>query len=339
MRVLVTGHDGYIGTVLVSHLKKKGYEVSGLDSYFYEDCWLGKHLDSCPALRKDIRDVTLTDLEGIDAVVHLAALSNDPLGQLSTELTLDHNYRATENLAKLSKQAGVQRFLYASSCSLYGKSDQLSVDENTSMAPLTAYAQSKVMSEKALLALANEHFSPIILRCSTVFGYSPKLRVDLVVNNLTGWGFTLGKIKILSDGSPWRPLIHVEDLARAYEFFLAIELGKHKEKIFNIGFNSHNYQVRQIAESVAHHIKGSILEFAVEPDRDSRSYRVNFDRFESVSKLKPQWDLDKGIQHLLEVYREHGFKERDFRGRKFTRLNQIRHLSETQQLDKELRWR
>ena len=338
-RVLVTGHDGYVGAVLVPQLVKKGYDVTGLDTFYYEDCWFGDSRVKIKSVRKDIRDIEVNDLKQFDAIIHLAALSNDPLGQLSAKVTLDIDYHATVRLAEFAKQAGVQRFLYASSCSLYGKSDKEWMDETSPMAPLTAYAESKVKAEQDLQKLSDSHFAPIILRCATIFGVSPKLRVDLVVNNLTAWGITTGKIRILSDGTPWRPLIHVEDLAAAYEFFLHVPVDTGQNQVFNIGFNTHNYKVRTIAELVTHILPGTEVVFSEKPDRDARSYRVRFDNFHSLFGLEPQWDLEGGILQIVEAYRKHRLMQEDFFGRKYVRLNQIQYLMKAGRLDSELRWR
>jgi nucleoside-diphosphate-sugar epimerase len=335
---LVTGHDGYIGAVLVPHLLERGYEVVGLDTFYYGDCWLTQRRLPIRAFRKDVRDVEQGELRGFDAIIHLAALSNDPVGALAPDLTLDINYRASVRLAELAKQAGVRRFVYASSCSLYGKTPEEWVDETCPMAPLTAYAQSKVLTEEGLHKLADSHFSPIILRFATVYGISPKLRIDLVANNLAGWGVITGEIRILSDGTPWRPLIHVEDVAAAYEFSLRVPLEKVHNQTFNVGFNSHNYQVRDIAEQVAEVLPEAEVSFASEPDRDSRSYRVRFDRFQTLSGLKPQWDLKSGVQQIVEAYQQVGLTQEALTGRKYVRLNQIKHLIEVGRLDAHLRW-
>ena len=338
-KVLVTGHDGYIGTVLAQRLQDEGYTVVGLDTFYYEDCYFGQKGKPINAMRKDVRDVTLDELQGFDAVIHLAALSNDPIGELDAELTIDINYRASVSLAKLAKQAGVRRFLYASSCSLYGKTSDEWLDESSAMVPLTAYAQSKVLAEEGLSHLANEHFSPITLRFATVFGMSQKLRVDLVVNNLAGCADTTGEIRILSDGSPWRPLIHVEDVAAAYEFFLRVPLEAVHGQTFNVGFNSLNYQVRSIADCIAEAHPGAIVSFASAPDRDSRSYRVSFDKFQSLFDRGPKWDLQAGIQQMMAAYSDTGLTHETFAGRKFVRLNQIQYLIQSGLLDSKLRWK
>jgi nucleoside-diphosphate-sugar epimerase len=337
-KVLVTGSDGYIGSVLVPALVAGGYEVRGLDAFYYEDCLFGKRKPAVETIRKDVRDVTAGDLRGFDAIIHLAALSNDPLGALDVGLTLEINCRASTRLAELAKAAGVPRFLYASSCSLYGKSHEEWVDEASLMAPTTAYARSKVMTEEFLHTVADDCFSPVILRCATVFGLAPKLRVDLVVNNLTGWGVTTQEIRLLSDGTPWRPLIHVEDLARAYEFFLRAPAAQVHDRAFNVGFCALNYRVRDIAEAVGRSLPGTRIAIAKEPDRDARSYRVRFDRFVALSGLAPLWDLESGVADILKGYRDKGLTREEFLGRKYVRLNQLRYLLDTNRIDAQLRW-
>lgn len=337
-KVLVTGHDGYVGSVLVERLLTAGYEVVGLDTCYYEDCDFTQGASPGSVIRKDIRDVALEDLSGVDAVIHLAGLSNDPVGELDPELTLDINYRASVSLAKLAKQSGVRRFLYASSCSLYGAGSGDWLDESSPMVPLTAYARSKVLSEGDILPMADENFSPIMLRFATVFGISPKLRMDLVVNNLAGWAKTTGKIQILSDGSPWRPLIHVEDVAAAYEFFLHAPKDVVHGQKFNVGFNDQNYQVQAIAEQVAASYPEAAVSFASTPDLDSRSYRVSFDKFQSLYKKGPHWDLKAGIEQIAEAFRDNGLTYEDFTGRDYTRLNQLIYLIDAGLIDSNLRW-
>ena len=336
-RVLVTGHDGYIGSVLVRLLLGSGYDVTGLDVSYYGDCNFSKIEHPIRNIQRDIRDVDLRDLRGFDAIIHLAALSNDPVGELSPALTLDINFQSSVRLAELAKIAGIRRFIYASSCSLYGKTNREWVDETCPMDPLTTYAESKILTEEKLSCLADDQFSPIILRFATVYGVSQKLRVDLVVNNLVGWGITTGQVQILSDGTPWRPLIHVEDVATAYRFFLQAPLRTIHNQIINVGFNSENYQIREIAEKVAQSLPGTKVSFAQKPDRDSRSYRVDFGKFKKLSGLDPIWDLPAGIFQLVEAYRGAGLTKAEFTGRKFVRLNQIRHLIDKGRLDPNLR--
>lgn len=337
-KVLVTGHDGYIGSVLTGRLLALGLDVWGLDTMYCQDCAFGDKPQSLKFIAKDVRDILPEDVRGFDAIIHLAALSNDPVGQLAEDLTLDINHGATVRLAEMAKAAGVRRFLYASSCSLYGKSEGDWMDESSPQAPLTAYARSKVKSEQDLQRLASESFSPVILRCATVFGIAPKLRVDLVVNNLAAWGITTGKIQIMSDGTPWRPLIHVEDLVSAYEFFLSAPLEAVHNQVFNIGFNECNYQVREIAETVGKYLPGTEVVFAAQPDKDSRSYRVSFNKFHDVSGLEPEFNLEKGICQIVQAYKAHGLSHEDFVGRKYVRLSQMQHLIKNGLIDAQLRW-
>lgn len=337
-RVMVTGHDGYVGAVLCPKLVEAGYDVVGLDTCYYEGCTFGVAGRKGPAIRKDVRDVTPDDLNGFDAVIHLAALSNDPVGALDPDLTLKINYAATIRLARAARAAGVRRFLFASSCSIYGMTGEDWVDEGSPLGPLTAYAQSKVRAEKELLTLGDERFAPVILRCATVYGISTKLRVDLVVNNLSGWGVTHGQVRILSDGTPWRPLVHVEDLARAYCSFLAAPQKEVLGLVVNVGFDEQNYQVREIAEAVRQAIPGVCVTYAGEGNRDSRSYRVRFARFQKFTGLKPCWTLESGARQLVDAFRAAPLTREEFSGPKFTRLHHVRALLSAGRLDGELRW-
>jgi nucleoside-diphosphate-sugar epimerase len=337
-RVLVTGHDGYIGAVLVPALCKAGYEVAGLDTCFYDDGLFGAAPPSIPTVRKDVRDLTRDDLRGVDAIVHLAALSNDPLGALSPALTLAINHEATVRLATEAREAGVRRFLFASSCSIYGASDAAWADEESPVAPLTAYAESKVKSEPEVVALADEDFVPTVLRCATVYGVSPRLRTDLVVNNLAAWAVTAGEIRIMSDGTPWRPLIHVEDLASAYVRFIELPASDLRGLTVNVGFDEQNYQVRDVAAAVRRAASGTEVVYAGTGEPDRRSYRVRFARFREVAALAPQWDVERGAAQVVEAFRRHGFSRRDFDGPKFTRLRRLTALLESGRLDAELRW-
>lgn len=337
--ILVTGHDGYIGSVLVPHLRKLGWHVVGLDTSYFEDCQFTPCHTAIPTLRKDVRDITEADLAGVTAVIHLAALSNDPVGALSPALTEAINYHGSVRLARAAKVAGVRRFLFASSCSLYGRGASDWMDESSPVDPLTAYAKSKVQTEMALRALADERFCPVILRFATVYGMAPKLRVDLVVNNLVGWGIVAGEIRLQSDGTPWRPLIHVQDVARAYAFFLEAPSAEVSGGIVNVGFESLNFRVRDIAGAVCDLLPGVSARVAASPDRDSRSYRVRFSRFQSLTGWTPAVDLARGVRELADAYRSGMLTEDVFLGRKFIRLNQLRYLLTTGELDVELRWR
>jgi nucleoside-diphosphate-sugar epimerase len=341
MRILLTGHHGYIGSVTGPLLRAAGHEVTGLDTFFYEGCDLRDEPDGIPAQRLDLRDADPAGLAGHDAVVHLAALSNDPLGDVSPELTKAINFEATVRLARAAKEAGVGRFVFSSSCSMYGASDQKrAVDESAPLKPLTAYAESKVLSEEALADLADEDFSPIFMRNATAYGVSPRLRVDLVLNNLVGWAFTTGKVKIMSDGTPWRPLIHVEDISRAT---LAV-LGAPREAVhgeaFNVGRNAENYQVRDLAEIVRETVGDCEVEYAGSGDPDPRSYRVDFTKFaEAFPDAGLRWTARDGAQEVLDAYREVDLTLEDFEGDRYIRLKRLRRLLDRGELDPELRWR
>jgi nucleoside-diphosphate-sugar epimerase len=341
MRILLTGHHGYIGSVTGPLLRAAGHEVTGLDTFFYEGCDLRDEPDGIPAQRLDLRDADPAGLAGHDVVVHLAALSNDPLGDVSPELTKAINFEATVRLARAAKEAGVGRFVFSSSCSMYGASDQKrAVDESAPLKPLTAYAESKVLSEEALADLADEDFSPIFMRNATAYGVSPRLRVDLVLNNLVGWAFTTGKVKIMSDGTPWRPLIHVEDISRAT---LAV-LGAPREAVhgeaFNVGRNAENYQVRDLAEIVRETVGDCEVEYAGSGDPDPRSYRVDFTKFaEAFPDAGLRWTARDGAQEVLDAYREVDLTLEDFEGDRYIRLKRLRRLLDRGELDPELRWR
>ncbi|MGH8246234.1 MAG: NAD-dependent epimerase/dehydratase family protein, partial [Gammaproteobacteria bacterium] len=340
MRVLVTGHNGYIGSVLVPLLLEEGHEVKGLDTYFFEECILGEPDADVPSIRRDIRDVLPADLAGIDAVIHLAALSNDPLGDLKPEWTHEINHRASVRLAKIAKEAGVRRFLYSSSCSMYGASGDDLITEEAPLRPLTPYAVSKVRAEEQLSDLADQDFSPVFLRNATAYGASPRLRADIVLNNLTGWAWTTGKVRILSDGTPWRPIVHVEDIARTFVAFLTAPSAAIHNQAFNIGVQGENYQVRDLAQIVQETVPGCALEFLGQGQPDSRNYRVDFSKLmRALPDLRLQWDARRGAQQLYDAYRQAGLTLEEFQGRKFTRLPQLKHLLEQGLLDSTLRWR
>lgn len=337
-RVLVTGHDGYVGAALCPRLTAAKYDVFGMDTFYYSECGFGEPTPPVAALRRDVRDVGVEDLRGFDAIVHLAGLSNDPCGELNPDLTLSVNHEATIRLARAARDARVGRFLYASSCSLYGRSHDGWVDERSELAPLTAYAISKARAEAELLTLADDRFAVASLRCATVYGVSPKLRVDLVVQNLAASALITGQVRVMSDGSPWRPLIHVEDLAAAYEAFLAAPTAEINGLCLNVGFDGQNYQVRDVADAVQRQIAGSQVVYANTPDLDSRSYRVRFGRFRDISGVAPRWDLERGVQDIVEAFRRANFTEPDFRGRRYVRLAQLQWLAKSGYLNDQLRW-
>ncbi len=340
MRVLVTGSHGYIGTVLTPMLMAEGHDVVGLDSDLYEQCTFGEDMPDVPCIRKDIRDVQSSDLEGFDAILHLAGLSNDPLGDFNPELTYEINYRASVRLAELAKSVGAERFVFSSSCSNYGAGGEEWLTEESPFNPVTPYGESKVLTERDVSALADDNFSPIFLRNATAYGVSPRLRFDLVLNNLTAWAFTTGKIMMKSDGSPWRPIVHIRDIALA---FIAV-LGAPKELIhnqaFNVGVTEDNLQIRDIANIVGETVPNCQVTFAEDASPDKRCYKVNCDRLPQVlSSFQTQWNVRRGAKELYEAYKKHGVTLEEFEGPKYQRIAHIKHLLSTGQLDKSLRWR
>jgi len=338
MRVLVTGHNGYIGSVLTKVLRSAGHDVLGLDSYYFANCELEDE-EEIPALRKDVRDVAPADLEGIEAVLHLAALCNDPLGDLNFDWTFDINHLASRRLANLARAAGVKRFLYASSCSMYGQAGGEAVDEDAQLRPITTYAISKVRAEEDISKLANDDFSPVFLRNATAYGMSPRLRVDVLLNNLVCWAYTTHKIRILSDGASWRPIVHVEDIAQAFTAALVAPRAAVHNQAFNVGSNDENYQVRELAEIVREILPDCEIEYSPDGRPDPRSYRVSFDKLtQLLPAFAPRWNARLGARELYNGVRDLALKLDDFRGRKFTRLAQFKYLLETRQLNNDLRW-
>jgi nucleoside-diphosphate-sugar epimerase len=341
MRILVTGHHGYIGSAVVPVLVDAGHTVVGLDTFFYEGCDLVPDALDVPALPLDVRDVTPEALAGYDAVVHLAALSNDPLGDLSPRWTYEINLEGTLTLAWAAKAAGVRRFVFSSSCSMYGASerDQL-VDEEAPLMPLTAYAESKVRSEQGLAALADECFSPVFMRNATAYGVSSQMRLDLVLNNLVAWAVTTGKVRILSDGSPWRPLVHVEDIARVVLHALEAPVEAVHNQALNVGAPSENYQVRELADVVRETVPGCTIEYAGPGDPDPRSYRVDFSKlFRVLPDFRFRWTVRAGADELFQAYTRAGLTLAEFEGDRYVRLRRLKRLLATGALDDDLRWR
>lgn len=325
MKVFVTGHRGYIGPHLVPLLQAAGHEVTGCDIGLFDGCEWESMPKADVELTKDVRDITIEDLKGHDCVMHLAAISNDPMGDLDPDITYDINRRGSIALGKKAKEAGVSRFLFSSSCSIYGKGAKLDLDEGDATNPLTAYAISKIDTENALMEMADDNFSPSYLRNATAYGFSKNLRIDLVVNNLLGCAIARGDIRIMSDGSPWRPLIHCKDIARAFVRFLEAPRALVHNRIVNIGGNDDNYQVKDVADLVQKHLPEAKIVFTGEVGEDPRNYRVKFDLLnELFPDFKLEYNLASGMQELFEKYREHQFSQDDFEGEQFVRLKTLR---------------
>ncbi len=340
MKVLVTGHEGYIGSVLVPLLRRAGHEVAGLDAGWFRACGFGKEPPAVPGLDADVRDAGEGALRGFDALVHLAALSNDPLGDLDAGLTEEINQRASLRLAERARRAGVRRLLYSSSCSLYGAAGDAEVDESAPLRPLTPYGESKARAEGDLAELAGDGFSPVFLRNATVYGVSPRLRTDLVVNDLTACAFTTGEVLLRSDGSAWRPLVHVEDVARAFRAALEAPRERVHARAFNVGRPGGSHRIRDVAALVQRAVPGSRLRIASGAPADRRDYRVDFGRIaRELPGFRPRWTLEAGIRELLDAYRSYGLTREELRSGRYVRLARIRELREAGRLDADLRWR
>lgn len=339
MRVLITGHRGYIGTVMAPMIAEAGCEVVGLDSDLFEQCTFGEPPKDFPSIRKDLRDVEPSDLEGFDAVIHLAGLSNDPLGNLNPDLTYDINYHSSVRLARLAKNAGIKRFLFSSSCSTYGAAGDKILDESAEFNPVTPYGRSKVLVEQDVAKLADSNFSPTFLRNATAYGVSPRLRFDLVLNNLTAWAFTTGRVYIKSDGTPWRPIVHIEDISRAFLAVLRAPLDAIHNRAFNVGRTEENYQIRDLAEIVKETVPGCTIEFAPDAGPDKRCYRADFSLIgKSLGGFQPKWDARRGVRELYDAYRKVGLRVEDFEGPRYKRIDHIQRLLSSGRLDSNLRW-
>lgn len=339
-RVLLTGHRGYIGAVLAPMLQAAGCEVHGLDSDIFERCSFGGDPAPIPETRKDIRDVRASDVEGFDAVMHLAGLSNDPLGEFDPVLTLAINHRASVRLAELSKKAGVRRFIFASSCSNYGAGGNEILDEDGALRPVTAYGTSKVLTERDVSKLADDNFTPVYLRNATAYGVSTRLRFDLVLNNLVAWAFTTRKVHLKSDGTPWRPLVHIEDISRAFLAVLNAPQEAVHNRPFNVGAPGENYRIREVAEIVNETVPGCDLEFASDAGPDTRNYRVDFGRLPSaVPSFTPKWTVRKGAKELYDHYRKVGLTLAEFEGQRFKRIDHLKYLIDQGILGSDLRHR
>lgn len=337
MKVLVTGHQGYLGTVMVPALQRAGHDVTGLDCGFFAECVLGEAPQDPPATRTDLRDVSVEQLVGFDAVVHLAALSNDPLGALAPQLTFDINHHASVRLARLAKHAGVRRFLYASTCSVYGAAGDSLVTEEAPLRPLTPYAESKVRVESDVAEFADSSFSPVFLRNATAFGFSPRLRADIVVNNLVGHAVLTGEVRVLSDGTPWRPLVHARDIAAAFVAALRAPVEKIHCAAYNVGSEMNNLTVADVAQSVVEAVPGSRLVITGETGADPRSYRVDFSKYRDALGFEAAWSVAAGVAELHEAYVSNGLTQRDF-AEKFTRLPHLDGLRGARLLDDSMRW-
>jgi nucleoside-diphosphate-sugar epimerase len=339
MNVLVTGTEGYLGSLLATALLRQGHEVVGVDTGYYKAGWLYNPSGTTPkTLAKDIREIDAADLKGIDAVVHMAELSNDPAGNLAPHITYDINHKGSVRLAELAKKAGVQRFVYMSSCSVYGVGTDEFVTEESPVNPQTAYAECKTLVERDLKTLASDDFSPTYFRNATAFGASPRMRFDIVLNNLAGLAWTTGEIKMTSDGTPWRPLVHGLDICQAIVTTVASPRASIHNEVFNVGDTAQNYRVREIAEIVADAFPGCKLSFGP-PSPDNRSYRVSFDKIRKhMPAFRCEWDARRGAKQLAELFRRIQMSADMFQSRGFTRLKQLEYLLKTGQIDKDFFW-
>lgn len=340
MRVMITGHRGYIGTVMVPMVQRAGHEVVGLDSDLYRNSTYGKGMPEVNEIIKDIRDIEKEDLRGVDAIVHLAGLSNDVLGDLNPELTYDINHKASVRMAEMAKEVGIRRFVFASSCSNYGAAGNQMQTEEGELHPVTAYAISKVRVEHDLALLADDNFSPVIMRNATAYGVSPRIRFDIVLNNLTAWAFTTGHVLLKSDGTPWRPIVHIEDISMAAIGALESPREVVHNQVFNVGINSENYQMRQLADIVGKTVPNCEIKFADGAEPDKRNYRVDFTKYTNAfPRHRLRWNAKQGAAQIYESYKTIGLGRDEYEGPRYKRIAQLKLLLSTGQLDATLRWR
>jgi nucleoside-diphosphate-sugar epimerase len=338
-RILLTGNNGYIGSVMGPWLQHAGYDVVGLDTEYFAECTLVPDLAKIPTIRKDLREVVPADLQGVDAVVHLAALSNDPIGNLNEDWTKEINFEGSVRLAEVAKGAGVRRYIFSSSCIMYGMSEIAIANETSPLAPQTEYARSKVRAEEALRELADDRFSPTFCRNGTVYGLSPRMRFDTVLNNLIGSAYTTGRVELYSDGTPWRPVVHVQDVARAFQTVLEAPLQDIHNEAFNTGAEQLNHQIRELAEIVVKTVPGCELRMVPQPGADQRTYKAGFDKFSrTFPNFEFKWSPREGAQELYTSFRSIKLTHADFAGERFTRLRWLRHLLDDSLVDSSLRW-
>jgi nucleoside-diphosphate-sugar epimerase len=338
-RILITGHNGYIGSVMTPYLAAAGYEVVGLDTGYFSECSLVPDVGEATTIRKDLRDLAAKDLERFDAVIHLAALSNDPIGNLNDSWTEEINYLASVKLAELARAAGVRRLLFSSSCIMYGSADALVVTEESPLDPKTEYARSKVKAERAISALADKNFSPVFIRNGTIYGVSPRMRFDTVLNDLVGAATTTGKVVIYSDGKPWRPVMHVEDVARYFCAFLEAPIDKIHNQAFNAGANELNHQVLELAQIAVKTVPGCKLEMVPKPGADQRTYKADFGKFaRTFPDFRFKWNAVSGASELHDAFKKVGLTHADYTDKKFTRLKWLRYLLDSGRLSGALRW-